>query len=203
MVNLDVSASIQSLSFGTGNSFTGTLNLLTNKLVIQSADSADMAAKLSALAAAIRSGINGGIWTGPGITSASAVANPRSYGVGLFDNRFLGLTTFGGMTTDVNSLLLSLAHVGDANINGLVDIQDLTIVANNWQKPSNNWASGDLNLDGITDIQDFTIVANNWQQSSSFSIYNSSFSISQPLPEPATLSLLLLPLFLLPRRHRL
>ena len=86
-------------------------------------------------------------------------------------------------------ILVSLAHLGDANNNAIVDIQDLTIVANNWQKPSATWSAGDLNLDGTTDIQEFTLVANNWQQTSTFSLSPPLLvSLSNtPIPEPAAL----------------
>ena len=93
-----------------------------------------------------------------------------------------------------NSILVAIAHLGDANRNGIVDIQDHLSTANNWQQSHNNWAAGDLNGDGIVDIQDFTIVANNWQQSSSFLLTASQLpsigGLSSAVPEPATQAVL-------------
>ena len=66
-------------------------------------------------------------------------------------------------------------------------------------------AAGDLNLDGFTDIQDLTIVTNNWQQQSAFSLNSSfpDFldSSPSPIPEPLSLPLLAIPLLLPTRRH--
>ena len=84
---------------------------------------------------------------------------------------FFDLNGDGSVTmADVDTLVHSILHrdYGDANLDGIVDIQDLTIVANNWQQSLNSWADGDMNGDGIVDIQDFTIVANHWQQVSHF-----------------------------------
>ena len=93
---------------------------------------------------------------------------------------------------DQNSIMLTIAHLGDANDNGVVDIQDQSLITNNWQKPGTNWANGDLNLDGFVDIQDLTIVTNNWQQMSSFSEMSDQGSATSQIasvPEPLTLPL--------------
>jgi hypothetical protein len=190
-VNLDINPAIQSLSFGTSPTFTSTLNLATNHLIVESSGASDKSSKLASLAAAIKSGSAGATWTGPGITSANAASDPTHYGVGLFDNAILGLATFGGTAADSSSILLAITHLGDANHNGVVDIQDQSIVTNNWQKPGTNWANGDLNLDGFVDIQDLTIITNNWQQTSSFSdLAGQSSAQTAPVPEPSTLPLL-------------
>jgi len=58
----------------------------------------------------------------------------------------------------------SHAAASDADINGdgVVDVRDLAILAANFRKTGQNFASGDLNGDGMVDIQDFSLLALNW-----------------------------------------
>ena len=89
------------------------------------------------LAAAINAGANSGggagPWTGNGITSSTAVQDPGHYGVGIFDNALLGLSSVGGQSVEDGSIVIAVAHLGDVNRNGVVDIQDQSIVTNHWQ----------------------------------------------------------------------
>lgn len=180
---------------GTNATYTGILNLNDNKLIVQSTGASDKATKIGDLNAAITAGSNGATWTGNGITSGTAAQDANHYGVGLFDNAILQKTSFGGQPTDTNSILISIAHLGDVNDDGIVNTQDSSIVANNWQQSRNNWAQGDLNRDGIVNIQDFAIVANNWQQTSIYSLEPSPLSPQSSalspssVPEPASLAL--------------
>jgi hypothetical protein len=48
---------------------------------------------------------------------------------------------------------------GDVNFDHIVDIQDITLAANNWLETGK---PGDANHDGVVDIQDITLMANNW-----------------------------------------
>jgi sugar lactone lactonase YvrE len=167
--------------------FTGTLDLTDNKLIVQSSSNTDKLDKIIALNSAIQSGAAGGSWTGSGITSSVAAADSAHLGVGIFDNNILQQTAVGGKPVDSNSVFLSFAHLGDANDNGAVDLQDQSIVTNNWQKSAHTWTAGDLNGDGLVDIQDLTIVTNNWQQSTSLGTSGSVESLSvSAVPEPAT-----------------
>ena len=53
---------------------------------------------------------------------------------------------------------------GDANMDGMVDGSDVTILAGNWQTLTGaTWAMGDFNHDGRVDGSDVTILASNWQ----------------------------------------
>ena len=85
------------------------------------------------------------------------------------------------------------ALMGDANGDGVVDDLDLTALAANWQQ-AGGWAAGDFNDDGFVDELDLTILAGTWPGGG----LNAS-----PVPEPATLSLLILLALSLPRRGRL
>lgn len=52
---------------------------------------------------------------------------------------------------------------GDANGDGVVDLLDLTIVANNWMLSPATWQQGNFNGDNIVDLQDLTILSTNWE----------------------------------------
>ncbi|MEM7314321.1 MAG: hypothetical protein AAF497_14320, partial [Planctomycetota bacterium] len=68
--------------------------------------------------------------------------------------------------------------LGDANLDGVVDVSDF----NNWNanKFTSNaaWCSGDFNADGVVDVSDF----NNWNANK----FTSSTDSAAAVPEPAT-----------------
>ena len=79
---------------------------------------------------------------------------------------------------------LTVPLPGDANLDGRVDINDLTIVLANYNQTSGmSWSTGDFNLDGTVDINDLTIVLANYNQTLG------SGSVAS-VPEPSTVVLL-------------
>jgi hypothetical protein len=48
---------------------------------------------------------------------------------------------------------------GDANMDGIVNGQDIAVVASNWLQKTRN---GDVNFDGIVNGQDIALIASNW-----------------------------------------
>jgi hypothetical protein len=75
---------------------------------------------------------------------------------------------------------------GDANGDGIVDINDLTIVLANYGKTIGmDWSTGDFNGDGHVDINDLTIVLANYGHT----IGSSSAGLNA-VPEPSMLGLL-------------
>jgi hypothetical protein len=85
------------------------------------------------------------------------------------------------------AFLLTPALSGDANFDGSVDINDLTIVLAHYGQ-SGGWAQGEFTGDGTVDINDLTIVLANYGKSQS---YGSSAAGLAAVPEPASLGLLL------------
>lgn len=70
---------------------------------------------------------------------------------------------------------------GDANLDGIVNIGDLTLLAGSFSLSGTvGWASGDFNGDNIVNIGDLTILAGNFSNSAS----------PQAIPEPTTCLLL-------------
>jgi probable HAF family extracellular repeat protein len=82
------------------------------------------------------------------------------------------------------AFLLTPALAGDANLDGTVDINDLTIVLANYGQTGMAWAQGEFTGDGTVDINDLTIVLAHYGQST-----GSPSAGVAPVPEPATLLL--------------
>lgn len=94
---------------------------------------------------------------------------------------------------DVTTTSVLAAISGDASLNGIVDIGDLTVLANHFGSADNEWVDGDFNGDGLVNIGDLTMLASNFGnqaaiQSEGFIGYNEP----APIPEPASLALLTL-----------
>jgi hypothetical protein len=96
------------------------------------------------------------------------------------------------MVLDLDASVDHVLHGGDANGDGLVNVGDLGIVAQNWGRTGLSWSQGDFNDDTILNVGDLGVLAMAWGQ---------SFSPSSPLPEPTSLLLIGSALMLLrPRR---
>jgi hypothetical protein len=78
-------------------------------------------------------------------------------------------------------------------VNGdrIVDGADYTLWADNYLEPKRQWDHGDFNGNGVVDGADYTIWADNFAP-----LFESPLSAS-PVPEPGTLPLAALGLFLL------
>jgi uncharacterized membrane protein len=83
-----------------------------------------------------------------------------------------------------------LAHLptfapGDVNLDGIVNGQDIAIVASHWLTAGVG-TPGDANGDGIMNAQDIEVIASNWLQTSS------DTSSASAAPEPSTFALVAL-----------
>jgi Dockerin type I domain/Trypsin len=75
---------------------------------------------------------------------------------------------------------------GDANGDGIVNGQDISLIASNWLQTVPAGKDGDANGDGIVNGQDITYVASHWTQA------NAAAGGPIPTPEPATAVMTLL-----------
>jgi hypothetical protein len=106
----------------------------------------------------------GATWTGQGITSSTAAAaEPESRSVGYAENSSLPLgayTNFRGRPVDDTSVLMAYTRTGDANLDGVVNDDDVTIVGATYApgvtQPS--WALGDFDYNGFVDDDDVTLL---------------------------------------------
>ena len=118
--------------------------------------------------------VNLGGWT---LTEATAISSNGRYVAGY------------GTSGDgqERAFLLTAVLPGDANLDGTVDINDLTIVLSNYGQTGCSWTQGCMDGDptGRVDINDLTIVLSNYGQS-----VGASGGGIQPVPEPGSLLLL-------------
>ena len=82
--------------------------------------------------------------------------------------------------------------VGDSNLDGIVDAEDLNALGVSWQSANNNWSNGNFTGGGI-DAADLNALALNWRESVPLAAANSA------VPEPATITLALLSMALFAR----
>jgi fibronectin-binding autotransporter adhesin len=160
----------------------------------------------------ILAGAASGAWTGNGITSSAAAADARAGGgkgntaLGYADNADpgMGLTTFGGQPVNANSVLIRYTLLGDANLDGTVNLADFLALRRSFGTTSSaNWDQGDFDYDGKVDLNDFLILRAHFGQSLPGSIMPlasqvSSLTSSVPppasplvVPEPSTGTLLM------------
>ncbi len=95
----------------------------------------------------------------------------------------------------VGVLDTSSTLAGDANGDGVVDVADLGVVGANFGQSDATFTDGDFNGDGIVDVADLGILGANWTAA------QAAFSTSALVPEPTTLSLVMMGVLMVrPRR---
>jgi hypothetical protein len=110
------------------------------------------------------SGRNGGAWDGAGINSGAA-APGTGLGFAEASDMFSAFpASFGEQSVDATSILVRYTLLGDATLDGKVDVADLGILVTNWQQSPRRWSQGDFNYDGTVDIADLGLLATTWQQ---------------------------------------
>jgi len=171
--------------FGT---FTAKLDITNNGLVVATTPFADVLAMLLA-------GRNGGNYTGNGLTSSSAAANPGFTAIGIANAGELGLTSFLGLTVTATDTLVRYTRQGDADLSGAVSLDDFTRLAASFGG-AGGWSKGDFNFTGNVDLDDFTVLAANFGQSAPADLARAS------VPEPTSLALAAIGTIGLLRRRR-
>ncbi|MGA2440177.1 MAG: hypothetical protein ABSH08_04415, partial [Tepidisphaeraceae bacterium] len=135
-----------------------TLNLADNTMILNYAGGTD---PIGVIAGYLQSGYNGGGWNGTGIMSSAAQTptNGLLYGLGYADGKDNVVWGLSSGQIEVKYTLL-----GDANLDGLVNAADFTILAANFNQPVTGWDQGDFNYDGLVNAADFTDLAANFNQ---------------------------------------
>lgn len=140
----------------------------------------------AAIAALITAGRNGGNWAGNGITSANAAADVNGHAVGYAQADQIGSpATFLGQGIDNTATLVRYTRVGDANLNGITNISDFSLLSANFNVAGRGWVGGDFNYDGVTNISDFSLLAGNFNQTAAGDLPRGA-----AVPEPMSLSVL-------------
>jgi hypothetical protein len=140
---------------------TAILDLTDNDLVLKPT-AVNKPAMFGTLYERLKSGYAGGAWNGNGLTSSAAQSSTDTT-LALVDNAILGLTQFSGEPVDENSILIKHTYYGDIDLNGAVDPDDLTVLANNFGRTSGaTHVDGDIDFNGTVDADDLTVFANNF-----------------------------------------
>ncbi|WP_428939427.1 dockerin type I domain-containing protein [Fontivita pretiosa] len=84
------------------------------------------------------------------------------------------------VTYDPNSVLVTAAIPGDANLDGLVNVLDLDVLAQNWQLSGRSWVTADFDGSGRVNIRDLYLLATHW-----------GFGLLAPSSSPADLQAML------------
>jgi hypothetical protein len=141
----------------------GKLDMYDNDLILK-ATSATEVALYNALYGLVDSAFGSGNWAGSGVTSTTAAGLPGSYSLGLARNSQFpnagvsSYTTFSGQLVGTYDILLKFTWRGDADLNGLVNNNDVSILGAFYAPgyTGKHWWQGDNDFDGDVDNNDVT-----------------------------------------------
>jgi hypothetical protein len=132
-----------------------------------------------------------GTWDGKGITSSASAAAPDQTSVGYAVNGDMPLgavATFGGVDVDPSTVLIRHTRIGDANLDGVVNDDDVTIVGAVYAPgvPNASWANGDFDYNGFVDDDDVTLLGALYDPSATPLPTAPAAGGVAAVPEPAT-----------------
>ncbi len=132
-----------------GFSNSGLLDLSANDMILHNGD-------LSAVTAEISQGFDGII----GITS-SAANSITTLGVELNSSGGAPLmSAFDNQAVASTDVLIKYTYFGDANLDGIVNGDDYTLIDNGFNNGLAGWHNGDFNYDGAINGDDYTLIDN-------------------------------------------
>ncbi len=176
---------------GSSGAWEGLLDLTSNDLIVHNGDPVQITNQIA-------SGYNGGAWNGAaGITSSSAAtATNTALGIELNNNGSGGkyFSTFDGQTVSNTDVLVKYTYFGDANLDGVVNGSDYTLIDNGFNNSLTGWHNGDFNYDGVVNGDDYTLIDNAFNTQGHGLAVESAIASAQiassAVPEPTSLALL-------------
>lgn len=138
-----------------------TLDITNNHIFINYGSGSD---PMSTIYSYLKSGFNGNHWNGPGIVSSTA-QSPTSghyYGIGFSDGQ-------DGVVSGLSSGQIELKYtlLGDANLDGVVNGSDYSILAANFGSGDTNWDQGNFLYTSAVNGSDYSALAANFGQGDS------------------------------------
>jgi hypothetical protein len=154
---------------GSTNGWLGTLDVGGNDLVVHGGASA--AAIRDTLTNQIHSGLQAGalpLWTGTGLDSSDAAADPtgtKAIGILFNDNgsgtRLYGAGTahglFDGLDVASTDVLIKSTFFGDTDLSGSDNAADYSAIDNGYAMHLTGWSNGDMNGDGTVNAADYSL----------------------------------------------
>jgi hypothetical protein len=195
---------------GPSNAPLGTLDLTNNAGIIDYGNepSPQTVVRQQIIAGRGGVGLGNAHWNGKGITSSSAQSanalEPEARSVGYAENATLPLglmQSFRGQMVDDTSVLLAFTITGDANLDGVVNDDDVTIVGATYAPGVSQarWDLGDFDYNGFVDDDDVTLLG---------AFYNppgdlvGAVVVTAAVPEPSTLTIVVIGLAILVGKRR-
>ncbi len=150
---------VNSLNVAAANNIpTGSLDVGGNDLIVHNS-AGNVASALSTFNLEIRSGYNGGAWSGKGIISSTAAANTTHLvTVGVSQNG--SATSFDQQPVTTTDILVKYTYYGDADVSGGVDASDYSRIDSGFLTHATGWFNGDFNYDGVINGSDYTLIDN-------------------------------------------
>ena len=141
---------------------------------------------------------SGRVWDGHGLKSSTARDDPSGLtALGVIDNADIGYTTIGpnnqfgfgvpgvdGDAVPLNSTLVKYTYVGDTDLNGRVDGDDLVAFLVGYQNHLSLWQNGDFDYSGSIDGDDLTALLVAYQNQAA--TLGSPNVQPRPVSEPGT-----------------
>ena len=171
--------------------FTGRMDLNDNSLIQDWNVGSLSPTPINATRNALRNGLNtGGQF---GLFSTAAANNPgRALAYAEATDLFSTFpVTLGGYTIDNTTVLVLYSRFGDANIDGIVNLDDFNRLAANFGGSGKYWVQGDFNYDAVVNLNDFNALAANFGLSASGPELTPRdwWALMSAVPEPASASL--------------
>jgi hypothetical protein len=186
---------VNSLSIAGDATPTAKLDLSNNAAIVNYTGTSPVAAIRQQLLAGRGGAGLGKTWNGQGITSSTAAAaEVETRSVGFAENSAMplgALTTFRGQPVDATTVLMAFTRTGDANLDGVVNDDDVTIVGATYAPgvAGASWATGDFDYNGFVDDDDVTLLGVFYDPSAPPLAAPASGAGVSAVPEPTSLIL--------------
>jgi len=141
---------------------TSTLDLADNDMAILYGSGTS---PLSTVQVELKQAYDKDLWDKPGLTSSIAKTMPSVTALGFGEASTLGFTTFDGLTLGGNAVVVKYTLVGDANLDGTVNLADYNKMLSNFNATSGaTWTGGSFDYSGSVGLADYNDVIHNFNQ---------------------------------------